>query len=97
LPGQPTTVPAVILVAQHAQWLGGEADSRDLLQPFQRTHKKDSFAAQKTLPFNDFSHFAQRLTVRFDRRSMLRFGVIARVARSRAFENPHEYGIFTHP
>jgi hypothetical protein len=24
-----------------------------------RTHKKDSFAAPKTLPFNDFSHFAQ--------------------------------------
>jgi hypothetical protein len=22
-----------------------------------RTHNKDSFAAQKTLPFNDFSHF----------------------------------------
>jgi hypothetical protein len=24
-----------------------------------RTHKKDSFAAPKTLPFNDFSNFAQ--------------------------------------
>ena len=24
-----------------------------------RTHKKDSFAAPKALPFNDFSHFAQ--------------------------------------
>jgi hypothetical protein len=25
---------------------------------FGRTQKKDSFAAPKTLPFNDFSHFA---------------------------------------
>jgi hypothetical protein len=32
----------------------------DLLPPnSRRTQKKDSLAAPKTLPFNDFSHFAQ--------------------------------------
>jgi hypothetical protein len=40
-------------------------DPRDLLPPFPaRTQKKDSQAAQKSLPFNDFSHFAESAGLR---------------------------------
>ena len=49
-----------------------------------RTQKKDLFAAPKTLPFNDFSHFPNAPDARFDRRSTLRLNLIGPAARSRA-------------
>jgi len=39
-----------------------------------RTQNKDSFAAPKILPLNDFLHFAPCAFARFDRRPALRFG-----------------------
>jgi len=36
-----------------------DAPARFVAAISSRTHKKDSFAAPKALPFNDFSHFAQ--------------------------------------
>ena len=62
-----------------------------------RTQNKDSFAAPKILPFNDFLHFAPCAFARFDRRPALRFGDLGRTAHSRTRENPHEYATFAGP
>jgi hypothetical protein len=55
--GGPPDWIAIIAVEQRALSRHRAGPARFVAAISGRTHNKDSFAAQKSLPFNDFSHF----------------------------------------
>jgi len=92
------SVPAIIAVEQHARLFGAEPDPRDLLRPFRAALTTKIRSPHRRPCHSTTSRISpMRLGTRFDRRSTLRFDVIAPAAPSRAFENPHEYAISTRP